>query len=84
MIPLKAIQATFAAFGTYAVDGRYPDDFANDEGVAHAVCICTEVRQTIRTTWDCRSRTCKRERFSERGSRAFKARLPKTIDIQKR
>ena len=50
MIPLKAIQATFAAFGTYAVDERYPDDFANDEGVAHAVCICTGVRQTIRTT----------------------------------
>lgn len=48
MIPLKAIQATFAAFGKYAVDGRYPDDFANDEDVAHAVCICTTLELPLK------------------------------------
>lgn len=38
----------FAAFGKYAVDGRYPEYSATADDVKHAVRICGEVREAVR------------------------------------
>ena len=38
----------FAAFGKYAVDGRYPAYFATAADVEHAARICGEVREAVR------------------------------------
>ena len=38
----------FAAFGKYAVDGRYPAYFATAADVEHAARVCEEVRDAIR------------------------------------
>lgn len=42
-------QPDFKIISTYAVDARYPGDFATAENTQHAMQICNEVRQAIRT-----------------------------------
>lgn len=39
----------FKIISTYAVDSRYPGDSATAENTQHAMHICDEVRQTVRT-----------------------------------
>ena len=42
-------QSDLKIISTYAVESRYPGDSATDEDTKHALKICDEVRQTIRT-----------------------------------
>ncbi len=43
-----AWHVNFSSFTTHAVDLRYPGEFATAEEAAHAVRICTAVRQAVR------------------------------------
>ena len=46
----QAWHTDFNTFAPYAVDVRYGDYHADEADVAHAVRVCTEVRQAIRAT----------------------------------